>query len=56
MERHSLNMLKEVEVREKYQLKISNMFATVGNLHDTRTQTGLWETLDRISNFQLKRV
>ena len=45
MERFSLKKLSELEVRKRYQIKISNTFAALGNLNDSKAVNRAWENI-----------
>jgi hypothetical protein len=45
MERMSLKKLNGVESKEEYQVKISNMFAGLVNLHDDVDINRTWATI-----------
>jgi len=55
-ERFNLRKLKELEVKEKYQIEITNRFAALENLDVDEDVIGLGKTLKRISKPQLKRA
>jgi hypothetical protein len=50
VERFTLKHLSELEVREQYQIKISNMFAALENLVLVRPYVLLGKTLKRYQN------
>jgi hypothetical protein len=52
----NLGNLNELEIREAYQIEISNRFAAVENLNNSRTEIRLGKLLNSISKPQLKRV
>jgi hypothetical protein len=54
MRRFNLKKLKATENKEKYQVKISNRFATLENLDVDVDSKRAWE-MARISKFQPKR-
>ena len=45
MERSNLRKLNELEVRKKYQIKISNRFAALENLSDSKDINRTWENI-----------
>ena len=45
MERFNLRKLNELAVRKKYQIKLSNRFATLENLIDTEDINKAWENI-----------
>ena len=45
MERLNLRKLNEMEVREQYQNKVSNMFAALENLHHSEDINRAWENI-----------
>jgi hypothetical protein len=53
MERFNLKQLNE---EEKYQVTIKNKFAALENLDDSADINRAWDTIDRTSKFQPKRV
>jgi hypothetical protein len=53
VERFNFRKLNEVEVRNWYQVKISNRFAALENLNDSKDRGKM---LKRISTSQLERV
>ena len=46
MERFNLRKLSELEVGKKYQIKISNRFATLENLNDNKDINKAWENIN----------
>ena len=54
-ERLNLKKLSVLEVTKQYQIIISKILATLGNLHD-RTHIGLGKKLERSSKSQVKEV
>jgi len=56
VERFNLRKQSELEVRKQFQIKISNMFAALENLNDSKVIIRLGKTLKRISKPQLKRI
>ena len=44
VERFNLRMLNELEVRKRYQIKISNWFAALENLNGSEDVNKIWET------------
>jgi len=56
MERINLRKQSELEVTKQFQIKISNVFATLENLNDSKVIIRLGKTLKRISKPQLKRI
>ena len=45
MERFNLKKLSELEVRKQYQIKISDRFAALGNLNDSKAVNRAWENI-----------
>ena len=45
MEKFNLRKLSELEVRQQYQNKISNRFAALGNLSDSKDIITAWENI-----------
>jgi len=45
VERSNLRKLNELEVRKKYQIKISNRFAALENLSDSKDINRTWENI-----------
>jgi hypothetical protein len=45
LERFDLKMLNDVEVKEKYQVEISNRFAGLENLHESFGINNTWESI-----------
>jgi len=45
VERFNLRKLSELEVGKKYQIKISNRFATLENLNDNKGINKAWENI-----------
>jgi hypothetical protein len=43
---YNLRNLSELEVRKKYQIKISNRFAALKNLNDSEDINGTWENIE----------
>jgi hypothetical protein len=56
VKRINLRKQSDLEVREQFQIKISNIFAALGNLNDSEVILRLGKTLKGISKHQLKRV
>jgi hypothetical protein len=56
MERFNLKKLREAEGKEKYQVKISNRFAALGNLDGDVDMKRVWETIRGTAKFQPKRT
>jgi hypothetical protein len=54
-ERFNLRKLKELEVKEKYQIEITNRFAALENLIVDEDVNRAWENI-RVSKPQLKRA
>jgi hypothetical protein len=52
----NLRKINEPEVKEKYQIEISNRFAALENLNVDEDVNRAWETLKRMSKPQLKRA
>jgi len=55
-ERFNLRKLKELEVKEKYQIQFTNRFAALENLIVDEDVNRVWETLKRTSKLQIKRA
>jgi hypothetical protein len=55
-QRFNLRRLNEPEVREQYQIEITDRFAALQNLNDDEDVIGLGRTLKRISKPQRKTV
>ena len=56
-ERFNLRKLNELEVKEKYQIEITNRFAALENLNVDEEVNRVWENIKkRISKPQLKRA
>ena len=53
-ERFNLGKLKELEVREKYQIEITNRFAALGKLNVDEDVNRVWENIKENSKPQLK--
>ena len=53
-ERFNLRKLRELEVKEKYQIEITNRFAALENLNVDEDVNRVWENIKRISKPQLK--
>ena len=51
-----MGKLKELEVKEKYQIEITNRFAALENLNVDEDVIGFGKTLKRISKPQLMRA
>jgi hypothetical protein len=45
VERFNLRMLSELEVRKQYQVEISDRFAAVENLNDSRDINRAWQNI-----------
>jgi len=45
VEKFNLRKLSELEVRQQYQNKISNRFAALGNLSDSKDIITAWENI-----------
>ena len=45
MERFNLRKLNELEVRKRYEIKISNRFAALENLSDSEDTNKAWENI-----------
>ena len=45
MEKFNLRKLNELEVRKQYQIHISNRFAALENLNDSKNINGVWENI-----------
>jgi len=56
VERFNLRKINDLEVKKQYQINMSNRFAALENLSDSKDIIGLGRTLRRISKSQLKRV
>jgi hypothetical protein len=55
-ERFNLRKLSEIEIREQYQIKISNRCAALKNLNDSEDINSAWENNKEITKPQLKTV
>jgi len=44
-QRFNLRKLNEPEVREQYQIEITNRFTTLENLNDDKDVNGTWENI-----------
>ena len=47
---------EELQVIKQYQIKISNMFAALENLNDSKNRNRAWENISKNTKPQLKRV
>jgi len=47
VERLNLGKLNELEVRKQYQIKISNRFAALENLNNSKVINGVWENIQK---------
>jgi len=56
MERFNLQKLNDVEVKEQYQVKISNMFATLENVGNNMHSNGALEVSGRMYELQTQTV
>jgi hypothetical protein len=56
MERFNLKELNEVEGKEQYCVAISNRFTALENLDTEVDINRAWETIEKVSKFQSKRV
>jgi len=56
VERFNLRKLSEIEVREQYQIKISNSCAALENLNDSEDINSDWENFKENTKPQLKTV
>jgi len=56
VERFNLRKLRELEVREEYQIKISNRCAALVNLNDSKDINSDWENIKENTKPQLKKV
>jgi predicted nucleotidyltransferase component of viral defense system len=56
VDRFKLRKLSEIEVREKYQIKMSNRCATLENLTDSKDINSAWEDIKENTKSQLKTV
>jgi len=56
VERFNLRKLSETEVREKYQIKMSNRCAALENLTDSKDINSAWEDVKENTKPQLKTV
>jgi len=45
VERYNLRMLSELEVRKQYQIEISDRFAAVENLNDSKDINRAWQNI-----------
>jgi hypothetical protein len=45
VERFNLRKLIELEVKKQYQIKISNRFAALENLNESKDIKGVWENI-----------
>ena len=55
-ERFNLRKLKELEVKEKYQIEITNRFAALENLNVDEDVNRVWENIKENTKPQLKRA
>jgi len=55
-QRFNLRKSNEPEVREQYQIEITNRFAALENLDDDEEVNRTWENIKRITKPQRKRV
>ena len=55
-QRFNLRKLNEPEIREQYQIEITNRFAALENSDDDEDINRNWEIIKRISKPQRKRV
>ena len=55
MDRFNLRKLNELDVREQYQNKVSNMFAASENLHDSADINRAWENNKHVNKTSAKR-
>jgi len=55
-QRFNLRKLNKPEVREQYQIKITNRFAALENVKDEEDVNRIWKTLKRTSKPQRKRA
>jgi hypothetical protein len=56
MERSSLKKLNEVKDKGQYRVEVPNRFATLQNSNAKVDINSVWETVERMSKFQPKRV
>jgi hypothetical protein len=56
LERFDLRKLDDVEVKEKYQVKISNRFGALENLDESSDINSGWEVSEEISRSQPKKI
>jgi hypothetical protein len=54
-DRFNLRKLNELEGREQYQNKVSNMFAALENLHDSENINRAWENSKVVNNSSAKK-
>ena len=55
-ERFNIRKLNQLEVREKYQIKITKSFADLENLNDGEDINSVWENIKENAKPQLHRV
>jgi hypothetical protein len=53
MERLYLKNLHEVEFREQYRINISNRFAALENLKDSKNMSNVWENIKENTKSQI---
>ena len=56
VERFNIRKLIELEVRKQCQIKISNRFAVLENLSDSKDINSVWENIKEIIKIQLQKV
>jgi len=55
VDRFNLRKLNELEVREQYQNKVSDMFVVLENLHDSEDINRVWESSKDLNKTSAKR-
>ena len=50
MERFNLKQLSEMEVRKQFQIELSNRFAALENLNDSKDINRAWENTKKTKN------
>jgi hypothetical protein len=56
LEGHDLQNIDDVEVKEKHQVEISNRFGALENMDGNLYINSAWESIRKISRFQLKII
>ena len=56
VERFNLRQLREIEVREQYQIKISNRCAALENLNDSEDINSAWKNIKENTKPQIKTI